>query len=170
MKRIVVLMLCVVLTAACFPVGSLAESQPEEPYLGEIVSETIEYLEDGTQIVTTVYDNTPTQNDGIATAATTLTKSGSKVTRGIDSDGEVLWTLTVNGTFTVVTGSSATCTAASYSYTTPGSGWSLKTGSATKSANKAIANGTFVKKLLGITLKTQEASVTLTCSVNGTLS
>lgn len=128
----------------------------------------MEYFEDGSQIITCVYEDI--SNQGISTAATTVSKTGRKTKTGKDSDGETLWSLTVTGTFTVVTGSSATCTASSYSYTVPGSGWSLQSGSATKSGNTATANGNFIKKILGITTQNINVSVTLSCDVNGTLS
>lgn len=165
MKKLLISLLAVLLACSvfCFPMA-----QAEQETAGILISRQVEYLEDGSKIVTCVYEDVGTQ--GIAPAATTVTKSGSKTTTAYDGDGDVLYSLTVHGTFSVVTGSSATCTASSYSYTAPGSGWSLKTGSATKSANKATANGTFVKKVLGITTQTKTASVTLTCSTGGTLS
>lgn len=157
-------MLC--LSIGCLMLCSTVAQAQEET--GTLISQEVEYLADGSKIVTCVYEDDV--NQGIVTAATTVTKSGKKTSTIYNSDDEVLYTLTVNGTFSVVTGSSATCTASSYSYTTPGSGWSLKTGSATKSGNKATANGTFVKKVLGITTKTESRVVTLTCSTSGTLS
>lgn len=164
MKKVFAVLLCLLIgcSVLCAPV---AQAQEE---IGTLISQEVEYLADGSKIVTCVYEDIA--NQGIATAATTVTKSGKKTKSVYDEDNELLFTLTVNGTFSVVTGSSATCTASSYSYTAPGSGWSLKTGSATKSANKATANGTFVKKVLGITTQTKTASVTLTCSTSGTLS
>lgn len=164
MKKFLVSLLAMLIACCvfCFPMA-----QAEQETTGILISREVEYLEDGSKIVTCVYEDI--SNQRIATAAT-VTKSGSKTQTAYDSDGDVLYTLTVHGTFSVVTGSSATCTASSYSYTAPGSGWSLKTGSATKSANKATANGTFVKKVLGITTQTKTASVTLTCSTSGTLS
>lgn len=165
MKKVFAVLLCLLLSCSvlCAPVA-----QAEQEELGVLISQEVEYLADGSKIITCVYEDVA--NQGIATAATTTTKSGRKTKTVQDSDGDTLFTLTVTGTFTVVTGTSATCTAASYSYTAPGSGWSLKTGSATKSSNKAIANGTFVKKVLGITTKSQDVTVTLTCSTSGTLS
>ena len=130
------------------------------------VSETIEYLPDGTKIVTIIEEEVPS----VSTRATTYTKTGSKTSRCINDNEQTIWTFTTKGTFSVVEGTSSTCTSASYSYTTPGSNWSLKSGSATKSSNKAIGNGIFVQKILGITLKTNEATCTLTCSKTGVLS
>ena len=164
MKKLFAVLLCLLIgcSVLCAPI---AQAQEET---GILVSQQVEYLEDGSKIVTCVYEEV--SNQGIATAATTVTKSGKKTKSVYDEDNELLFTLTVNGTFTVVTGSSATCTASSYSYSVSASSWSFKTGSATKSANKATANGTFVKKFLGITTETKTASVTLTCSTSGTLS
>lgn len=163
MKKLFAVLLCLLIgcSVLCTPVAQAQEK------IGTLISQEVEYLADGSKIVTCVYEDAVNQD--IATAATTVTKSGKKTKTGYDSDGDLNWSLTVHGTFSVVTGSSATCTASSYSYTT-GSSWSLKTGSATKSANKATATATFVKKLLGITIKTETPSVTLTCSTSGTLS
>lgn len=130
------------------------------------VSETIEYLPDGTKIVTIIEEEVPS----VSTRATTYTKTGSKTQQGYNNNNELAWTFTTKGTFSVVEGTSSTCTSASYSYTTPGSGWSLKSGSATKSSNKAVGNGVFVYKILGITFNTNETTCTLTCSKTGVLS
>lgn len=165
MKKVLIVFLAFLVS---FSVFCLPVAQAEQETNGILISREVEYFEDGSKIVTCVYEDIV--NQGIATAATTVTKSGSKTSTAYDSDGDALYTLTVHGTFSVVTGSSATCTASSYSYTVPGSGWSLKSGSASRSGNKAIANGTFVKKILGITTQTKTVSVTLTCSVNGALS
>lgn len=163
MKKLFAVFLCLLIgcSVLCAPT---AQAQ-EEPWV--LVSSQVDYLEDGSKIVTCVYEEV--SNQGIAPAATTATKSGKKTQTGYDSDGDLNWSLTVHGTFSVIMGNSCSCTASTYSYTT-GSSWSLKTGSATKSANKAYANATFVKKLLGITTRTENASVTLTCSINGVLS
>lgn len=131
-----------------------------------VISENIETFEDGSQLITVVYEDV----SAISTKATTFTKTGSKTASYKNSSGDVLFTLTTKGTFSVVSGTSSTCTSASYSHTAPGSGWSLKSGSASKSGNKAIGKGTFVKKTLGITVDTRDITCTLTCDVNGNLS
>lgn len=131
-----------------------------------VVSETVEQLADGTKIVTVIEKELPP-----ATAfSSTYTLTGSKTRKSLNANDEILWTFTTKGTFSVVDGVSSTCTAASYSYTAPASGWSLKSGSATKSSNKAIGHGVFEHKFLGITLDTVEVNCTLTCSTTGVLS
>ena len=77
---------------------------------GVIVNETIEYLPDGSSIVITVIDET-----SIMPLATTFTKTGSKVYSARNPDGVIMWQFTVHGTFSVNSGVSATCTAASHS-------------------------------------------------------
>lgn len=135
-----------------------------------LISETIQDFGDGSKIITRIYEDIPLNN--YSTYSTSFTKTGSKTQTGYSNSNDVIWTLTSKGTFSVVSGTSSKCTAASYSYTAPGSGWSLKsgTGSATKSSNKAIAKGTFIKKVLGVTVETVNATCTLTCDVNGNLS
>lgn len=167
MKKLACCLFVAVLMCSQFVLSTCAVSDAvsDEP-ASVVVSETVEYLEDGTRIVTVIEEDIPSA----AARSTTYTKTGSRTNTALNADDEVLWTFTVRGTFTVEEGVSATCTAASYSYTTPGSGWSLKSGSATKSANKAIGNGVFVQKVLGITIRTMETTCTLTCSKTGVLS
>lgn len=131
-----------------------------------LVSETVEKLEDGSEIVTVIYEEVP----AAATASTTYTKTGSKTCTHKNSDGDALFALTTHGTFTVVSGVSATCTSASVSTTIYNSNWSVESKSASKSNNKATGEGTFVKRVLGIKTNTEEITCTLTCSVNGVLS
>lgn len=131
-----------------------------------LVSETVEKLEDGSEIVTVIYEEVP----AVATASTTYTKTGSATTTYKNSDGDALFALTTHGTFTVVSGVSATCTSASVSTTIYESGWSVDSKSASKSGNQAKGTGTFKKKVLGITVDTKTLTCTLTCSVNGVLS
>lgn len=163
MKKVACYLLVVMLMCPQFIVYSNALSEGQTSI---VVSETVEYLPDGTKLVTVIEEEVPS----VSTLSTTYTKTGSKTTKSLNANDQPIWTFTTKGTFSVVEGVSSTCTAASYSYTTPGSGWSLKSGSATKSSNKAIGNGVFVHKIIGITLRTEETSCTLTCSKTGVLS
>ncbi len=131
----------------------------------QIISETVEMLEDGYYIKTIVAEEIMT----MAPRATT-TKSGSKARVFYNSNDEEVARFTLKGTFSVNTGVSATCTASSYSTSISNNSWSVKSASATKSGNHAIGDVTFVKKVLFITTDTQEAHVVLTCDKNGNLS
>ena len=164
MKKVVASILVVILMITSVPFIA-AENLPVAT-VSKVVSEVTEFFDDGSKIVTTVCENI----DSIGPVSTTYTKNGSKTQTGYNNSGDVMWTFTVNGTFRVVEGTSATCTAVSYSHTAPGSGWSLKTASTSKTANRAIGNATFVKKVLLITVDSIDTVCTLYCNVNGELS
>ena len=160
MKKLLSVILTVVLLFTAFSIFTvLAENEV-------VVSREIIYNPDGsyTEIVVTEKIN------NIMPCAETYTKSGTKNGHRYDENGKLKYTFTVHGTFTVRAGVSATCTNASYSTSNIASGWSLDSASTGKSANKAIGNATFKYKVLLITSKTEDISVTLSCDGNGNLS
>lgn len=167
MKKITVFFLTALVfcSMVCFPVS--AESNVET----KILSTSIETFEDGSYIVTTLCEEVESSisNSLSPCASTYSTKSGSKTETGYSSDGDVLWTFTLRGSFTYGSGTSS-CTAATYSYTTPGSGWSLDSASTSKSGNTAYGTGEFVKKVLFITTDSRTSSLSISCSSTGTLS
>lgn len=130
-----------------------------------VISETTEYLEDGSSITTTI-----TQYLNQNQTRTTRTVSGSKTVTAKNSDGDVLYKFKINGTFNVNEGVSATCTAVSCGATNLASGWSLDSSSTSKSGNTARATGVFKYKVLFVTTITQETNVSLSCDKNGVLS
>lgn len=125
----------------------------------DIPEKTVEvvYFSDGSYLTTEV-----TYTPALLRASSTT--SGKKNATYSNSSGETQWTLTVNGSFSF-NGSSATATSASYSYKIYDSGWRIKSGDAYCSGNKAIAEASFVGSVA-----TRSATVTLSCSANGTLS
>lgn len=129
-------------------------------YAEEIVGEDIEYLADGSYFITRIVS---------VDSRAASTKSGAKVKTYYDSEGTKLFTLKVHGTFRY-DGSTVTCIDASYTYEIFDSAWSLKSATASKSGATATASGTFVKKILGITMNTKTLTPTLTCDKNGNLS
>ena len=130
-----------------------------------IVRQTIEYFEDGSYITIIV-----TENISNITRATAYTKTGSKHYVMQNKDGDELWRFTVNGTFSVNSGVSATCTKSTYSIKITEDAWQNDSASASKSGNQATGTATFIKKLLFITTDTRECSVVLSCDKNGNLS
>ena len=160
MKRLFSLFIAIVLFTMPFTASAVNDTPT-----GEIICTTVEILDDGTILETVIY----VENSTASTYAT-KTVSGSKTTTGKNEDGEILWKFTLNGTFTVNTGVSATCTAASYSTSNLASGWSLDSASTSKTGNKAKADFVFKHKVLFVTTQTVEKSLTLTCSSDGTLS
>ncbi len=160
MKKVFSLILCIVLLISVLQ-GFSVSAENEI-----VVSREIIYNSDGsyTEIVITEKIN------NIMPRAETYTKSGTKNGHRYDENGNLKYTFTVHGTFTIRAGVSATCTNASYSTSNIASGWSLDSASTGKSANKAIGNATFKYKVLLVTTKTENISVTLSCDGNGNLS
>ncbi len=166
MKKILSLFLfSVIMISSMFLTVGAAETNSDMK--GTIVSETVERLEDGTTITTTLYDTT---SKDVVTMGTTYTKTGSKNTVATNDKGEELWRFTLNGTFSVNPGVSATCTQASHTVKITSNAWQNETATSSKSGNQAIGYGKFVRKVLFITVETREANLTLTCDKNGNLS
>lgn len=129
-----------------------------------VATTSIEYLEDGSYIETVI-----TKERSSLSIFATSTKTGSKKITHKNSDSETLWTATLKGTFTY-TGSKATCTASSITYSIVNDNWKIMSATASKSGNKATGDITAKRYVLGIPTKTVEKTITLTCSASGVLS
>lgn len=138
------------LLVVCFSVTAFAADDN-----GCVVSRTVEQYTNGAYAVVTVYDDTTARGG---------TKNGHKNFDYYES-GSLCWTFTVYGSFSY-NGSSATCTAASYTYNINDSNWTRVSGEAYPSGSAAIAKGVMQKKTTG---KKVSPSVTLTCTANGVL-
>lgn len=151
-KRLISLLLvaCLFVTALSF--STVAVERPQQ---------TVTYFDDGSYVVTTITEIAYTSQYSLTQSKT---KSASKNRDFYDANDELIYSLTVYGTFTY-DGTTAEATSATYSYDTHGSGWSFKSGSASCSGATAKANATFKNGLL-----TGSASVSLTCSPTGVLS
>lgn len=130
------------------------------------VQEFVDYLEDGSYFTTTIVTNRTSK----LRALNSNTCSGSKTTTYKSSSGKKLWSVTVNGSFTYTTGASAKCTKSTVSTSTYSSSWKVSNSSASKSGNKANATATGTQYLSSIPIGSIKKTVTLTCSVKGTLS
>lgn len=154
MKKLFIISLIIsiiICSAFCFPVSAIETAKTET---------TIEYLDNGDYIETTI-----TYYETNARAAT---KSGSKTSRYYNDDGDTMWSVTVNGTFTY-NGTTSSCTSVSRSTTAPGSNWSIKSSSCTKSGN--CASATAIATYQGVfTSKDYTLTVNLYCSPYGILS
>ena len=153
MKRIIPIILTLVMlccSVLCVPVSAAT---------AEKVTTTIEYLDNGDYIETVIaWENSLTR----------ASKTATKTKNYKNADGDVMWSVTVRGTFTY-DGTTSTCTAVSRSTTAPASAWSIKSSSCSKSGNTATANATATYTLLGIS-QDYSMSVKLTCAADGTLS
>ena len=152
MKRLMALVFAVVIVASGFVMASAAP----------VETVTVTYLEDGSYIVKTISE---VQQVSIFAVSATRTKSGTATQEYYNSSDELMWELSVHGTFTY-DGSSAEATDADCSYDVYSSSWSCRSASASCSGATARATGTF--RHLGVFSET--ATVTLTCSPSGTLS
>lgn len=151
MKKIVSLILISVLILLISPTIVAVDTEKN----------AIEYFDDGSYLVTTL------ETFGLSRATKTIT--GKKTATYKDSDDTTLWSATLTGTFSY-TGSSATCTASSITYSIVDDSWKITSATASKSQNQALGNVIAKRYTLGIPFKTIEKDITITCSASGTLS
>lgn len=119
------------------------------------------YLDNGIYIETIIgeYDRT---------TYATNTKTGYKIKNFKNDDGDILYTLRVDASFTY-NGSSSTCTSASSTGTAPASTWTVIQTTASKSGNTATAKGIYNQHYLDRLIQTKTHTITLTCSNTGVL-
>ena len=156
-KFFTLIMVALVATATIFPAYSLDDVDTT------ISTSDIEYFSNGSYAITTL------ENVSVSITRATSTKSGKKHVDFYNSDDELQWTVTVQGTFTY-TGSSAICTSSSVSYSVADDAWKVKEAVASKSGNSAIGDFVVKRYVLLIPYQTENVNVVLTCSANGTLS
>ena len=130
----------------------------------ELVSETVEYYEDGSTLVISVFV------EPIRSRSNLYNRVGRKVYEYRDADGDILWTFAVTGEFRVLEGASVTCISASCSTEIFDEAWACTRRYAETSGSWAIANGEFERSLLGIVIDRDTVQVSLTCDVYGNLS
>ena len=130
----------------------------------ELVSETVEYYEDGSTLVISVFV------EPIRSRSNLYNRLGRKVYEYRDADGDILWTFAVTGEFRVLEGASVTCISASCSTEIFDEAWVCTRKYAETSGSWAIANGEFERSLLGIVIDRDTVQVSLTCDVYGNLS
>ncbi len=165
MKRLISFVVASIICIICF--SSVVNAQAADD---KIIYETDSYvikLDGGYYAEVTVGESAGFTKEG---ARAVTEKYGYKEFIFRDNSGNKLWRFVVNGTFSVNTGVSATCTQASYRTEIFNNNWQEKTASATKSQNKAIGDATFIKKVLLITTNTEEVHLVLTCDKNGNMS
>lgn len=129
-----------------------------------VISESIEYLDDGGYIVTTL-----SVDEECYTTRATVAKTGSKKVVIYNDDDEALVTMKLTATFNY-TGTSATCTNVSPTFTVHNSYWRVTKSTGTKSGNKGIGEFTAKHYVLGIPVQTRDVTITITCSNTGVLS
>ncbi|MCD7892874.1 MAG: hypothetical protein LUG60_04145 [Erysipelotrichaceae bacterium] len=130
------------------------------PVMAKDFGVTIEYLDNGMIVETQITESN---------YYSTTTKTGSKVRKYKDSDGNVLFTVKVSGTFKY-DGSTCTCTKSSVTTSVVNSNWKITDSSASKSGSTATATATAKRYMLGVVVETQSVTIKLKCSASGSLS
>lgn len=153
-KRLLSLILCTVFLVACCAVGASAAS-PDDGR--EIISQTIEYLEDGSSIVTVV------SMDPVQAYSTTV--SGSKSSTWRNSSGEDIWAVVVYGTFEYQYGSYSYASSAADEVLLYSSRCSLQSRNSYCSNNRAVATAS-----VNYNSVPSSMTVSLACDTNGRLS
>lgn len=130
-----------------------------------VLSAYTEYFENGDSFEVTVIQH----NDEYLLRANSKTKSASKVGKYRDSNGTVLWSVTVTGTFTY-NGSTSKCTASKVSASSNNSNWRIASKNSSRSGNTASATATAKRYNGSNVVQTATKTVKLSCSKNGSLS
>ena len=165
MKRLISLLCSMLLVLSCFTYAPCVRAVEEESFVAQVlISKTVEYLEDGSIITTSVYENV------VPSRSNLYNKSGTKERVYTDANGNIVWSLTVHGEFRVIEGASVTCTSARSNVEIFDSEWTCVSQYASPSGNKAIAHGEFQRKLLGGVISARDVDVTLSCDHFGNLS
>ena len=164
MKRSISFICCIMLVLSCISFAPRANaSEAEQSNAQVLINQTVEHLEDGSMIITSVYE------DVVSSRSNLYNKSGHKERAYRDAKGNILWTLTVYGEFRIIEGASVTCISAACSSEIYDPNWSCTRKSAAPSGNQAVANGVFEMIVLGIAISRQEVNVTLSCDPYGNL-
>ena len=128
-------------------------------------TQNIQYFEDGSSLEVIL------REDNILTRGTVFYKSGGKTLIFRDNNGDKMWEVNFNVTFKVNQGVSATCTEAYFTAPTIyDSTWKYITSSTSKNGNKASGNITMKKYFMGLPIRTETPTVTVTCDNYGNLS
>lgn len=154
MKKLISAIMAAVMVFSVF--GTTAFASQEES------SSTVEYYDDGSYLVTEVVES------GISTFAAS-TKTYNKVATYYSESNVKQWSVKLTANFSY-TGSSATCTSATTSYTIYDSHWKVTAAKASRSGNKATGTFTVKKYVLGVPVKTVNKTLTITCSNTGVCS
>lgn len=126
----------------------------------------IEFLNNGDYIETVISDIDEQVVPSVGRTSKSITKTKTRYYK--NSEGTVLWSVSITGTFTY-NGTTSTCTSCSHKTTSPASAWSIKSSSHSKSGNTATARATATYKT-ATTSKDYPMSVSIKCSASGTIS
>ncbi len=131
-----------------------------------------EYYDDGSYMVTTLeYVNNDTNEN--TRAAGDYTVTGKKSATYYNGDDEIIWQVTVTGVFLIVptnANMSGYCQSSTLSYVINSSSWHIYNKVEKAITNNACITCTMKRKYLGITTKTVDVDIHITCDSYGNLS
>lgn len=133
----------------------------------EINGVSIEYLENGDYIETYILDTAIEENNAtpvILSQEKTITKTKVKTYK--NSAGKVMWSLSVEGTFSY-NGKTSKCMKALHHTQVVSKNWTVQNPQSYKSGNTATAKAQFLRK---DTAGQVNATITLQCSATGKIS
>ena len=159
MKKFGIILLTVCMLTGLLTLSAFAKTKVDS-------AKDITYVADGSYMITAVTE----QAVASSVRSTTYTKIGTAVTNYYNKDNELIFQHTLQGTFSVVEGVSATCTDVTYSYNIYDSSWKLDSASTWKDANIAYGSATFKDKVLFVTVNTVELSPRIVCDIYGNIS
>ena len=148
-----VLLICC--TTFCIPANAVINGE-------DVPDITVEELENG-YYIETVITGESVDPDSSAQSSSTITKTKTNYYK--NSSGDVMWSVSIKATFTY-DGSTSKCKSCSHSTTSPGTNWSIKSSSSSKSGNSATAKAVATYK----NTTDYSMSVTIKCSADGTVS
>lgn len=126
--------------------------------------QTVKYFEDGSSLTIIL------KEDPVLTRSTVFYKSGGRILVFRDNDGNTVWEVDFNVTFKVNQGVSATCTEAYFETPTIyDSNWKYVTNTTSKNGNKASGTITMRKYFMGLPVRTETPTITITCDNYGNL-
>lgn len=151
MKRILTLTLLALFVFSMLPLGAYATETSTD--YDEII-----YLDNGDYITVKISESMTTRATGTREKEYTYYHGGSAA-----------WVAVLFGSFRY-DGTTASCIASSCDVTIYDSAWSVASKTAGRTGATATAELTMVKKFLGITIQTENLSMSLTCSPSGQFS
>lgn len=169
MKKIVLVVMALLFV---FPMNVFATDVGENA-VPNTPSGTYEYFEDGSYMVTELeHLGSNLLNQSNSKASDNYTVSGRRSVTYYNSDDEVIWQVTLTGTFLIVPSNSlesGDCLSATLTYKINDSAWHIYDIVEQEITNNACGFCTMKRKFLGITTKTVDVELYITCDYAGNL-
>ena len=162
MKKLLFLMIAFVSFFMLVGVKQVSATSESEPTL---VSTTTETLEDGSYIVTEIYETTSNTNS----RSNLYNKTGNKIVTKYSALNVVMWEYTLTASFVVDEGVDAMCSNAGYNYDIKDFTWEFYDGESSWVRNVARGVGTFECTIFFVSAQIVDIDITITCDEYGNL-